>query len=141
LSIARGTGGVASNACRAEFFNEIVKTNFLRISWKRVVASCDIRLLLACTVTSLTEDCAMASKKKPTPQTDLLADYLDLEPFAVEVGRTTRTVRRWMDEPNGLPFTRIGNRRLIHVPTAKAWILGRVRTLNPKRERKSRATA
>ncbi len=65
--------------------------------------------------------------------TDLLADYLDLELFAREVDRDPRTVRRWMNEPNGLPYTKIGNRILIHLPTAKAWIFGRMRKPNPRR--------
>ena len=62
---------------------------------------------------------------------DLLQDFLDLEPFAAEVKRKPRTVRRWLDEPNGLPYTRIGNRILIHVPTAREWMLSRMR--NPMR--------
>src|SRR5215204_3840257 len=66
----------------------------------------------------------------------LLADYADLEPFARQLNRHPRTVRRWMDEPNGLPFTRIGNRILIHVPTASEWIFGRMRRPNPQRHRR-----
>ena len=54
---------------------------------------------------------------------NLLEDFVDLEPFAKEVNRDPRTVRRWMYGPDGLPFTQIGNRILIHIPTAKAWIL------------------
>ena len=57
---------------------------------------------------------------------DLLADYVDLEEFAADVDRDPRTVRRWMNQPAGLPFTRLGNRILIHVPTAKDWMLGRM---------------
>ena len=64
---------------------------------------------------------------------NILADYLDLELFADQVGRHPRTVRRWMDQPGGLPFTRIGNRILVHIPTAKAWIFSRIRTPNPRR--------
>jgi hypothetical protein len=62
---------------------------------------------------------------------DLLRDFLDLEPFAAEVKRKPRTVRRWLDEPNGLPYTRIGNRILIHVPTAREWMFSRMH--NPMR--------
>jgi hypothetical protein len=64
---------------------------------------------------------------------DLLADYAELEPFAAVVKRNPRTVVRWMNEPNGLPFAKIGNRRLIHIPTARAWLLSRVRKPNPRR--------
>jgi hypothetical protein len=73
-------------------------------------------------------------KTAKTPQTDLLADYLDLEPFATEVKRHPRTVRRWLDQPDGLPHTRIGNRILIHIPTAKEWIFSRMRKPNARRE-------
>jgi hypothetical protein len=64
---------------------------------------------------------------------NFLQDFVDLEPLAAQVGRTTRTVRRWIDEPNGLPYTRIGSRILIHMPTAREWLLNRVRQRNPRR--------
>jgi len=70
---------------------------------------------------------------------NLLEDYLDLEPFAEQVGRDPRTVRRWMDLPDGLPHTRIGNRILIHIPTARAWIFGRMRHPAPRRNREPTA--
>jgi hypothetical protein len=62
----------------------------------------------------------------------ILDDFMDLEPFAAEVDRDPRTVRRWMNQPNGLPFTRLGNRLLIHVPTARDWMLSRMRRPNPR---------
>jgi hypothetical protein len=58
--------------------------------------------------------------------TNILSDFLDLEPFAKQVDRDPRTVRRWMGGPDGLPFTKIGNRVLIHVPSAREWILARM---------------
>jgi hypothetical protein len=70
--------------------------------------------------------------------TDLLDDYLDLAPFAAEVDRDPRTVRRWTQEQDGLPFTRIGNRILIHMPTAKEWIYGRMRRPSPPRATRRR---
>lgn len=65
-------------------------------------------------------------------EVDLLSDFLDLEPFAKQVGRNPRTIRRWLDQPDGLPYTRIGNRILIHIPTARNWIFGRMRGANPR---------
>jgi len=62
-------------------------------------------------------------------------DYADIDPFAKTVNRHPRTVRRWMNEPDGLPFTKIGNRLLIHIPTAKDWVLSRMRRPNPRRGR------
>ena len=68
--------------------------------------------------------------------TNLLQDYLDLAPFAAEVNRCPRTVRRWLDCPDGLPYTRIGNRILIHVPTAREWIFGKMRKPNARPQRR-----
>jgi hypothetical protein len=65
---------------------------------------------------------------------ELLNDFLDLEPFAAECKRDPRTVRRWMKEPDGLPYTKIGNRILLHIPTAREWILRRMHRPNPRRE-------
>jgi hypothetical protein len=73
--------------------------------------------------------------------TKLLEDYLDLEPFAEQVDRDPRTVRRWMDQPDGLPYTRIGNRILVHVPTAREWIFGRMRRPAPRRRNSPAKTA
>jgi hypothetical protein len=69
---------------------------------------------------------------------NILDDYVDLGPFSKEIGRHSRTVRRWLNQPDGLPYTRIGNRILIHIPTARAWLLGRMRHGAPgRRERAS----
>jgi hypothetical protein len=38
-----------------------------------------------------------------------------------------------MSGPNGLPFVRIGNRVMVHVPTAREWIFGRMRKPNARR--------
>jgi hypothetical protein len=63
---------------------------------------------------------------------ELFEDCADLDPFAKVVKRHPRTVRRWMTEPDGLPFLKIGNRVLIHLPTAKEWLLSRMRRPNPR---------
>jgi hypothetical protein len=57
-----------------------------------------------------------------TIETALLADYIDIEPFAVEMQRHPRTIRRWMNQPDGLPFTKLGKRILIRRESAKKWI-------------------
>ena len=41
---------------------------------------------------------------------NILDDYVDLEPFSKQISRHSRTVRRWLNQPDGLPYTRIGNR-------------------------------
>ena len=70
--------------------------------------------------------------------THFLTDYLDLEPFAAEVDRDPRTVRRWLNKPDGLPYTRLGNRVLIHVPTARDWLFARMHYPNSRRSEKQR---
>jgi hypothetical protein len=65
--------------------------------------------------------------------TEFLKDFADLEPFAAECKRNPRTIRRWMREPDGLPYTTIGNRILLHIPTAREWILRRMRRPNVRR--------
>jgi hypothetical protein len=67
--------------------------------------------------------------------TELLTDFADLEPFANEIKKHPRTVRRWMNEPNGLPYTSLGNRILIHIPTAREWMLARMRHRNSRRSK------
>jgi hypothetical protein len=66
--------------------------------------------------------------------TDLLGDeYLDLARFADQINRNPVTVRRWMRKPDGLPFCRLGNRVLVHLPTAREWLYSRIRKPNPRR--------
>jgi hypothetical protein len=67
------------------------------------------------------------------PTAGVLDGYVDVVPFAQEVERSPRTILRWMDGPDGLPYSKIGNRRLIHVEGAKAWVRGRMRNPNPSR--------
>ena len=73
-------------------------------------------------------------------ETNFLADYLDLESFANGVDRDPRTVRRWMNQPDGLPFTRMGNRILIHLPTAREWLYSRMRRPNSRRGQSHKTT-
>jgi hypothetical protein len=73
--------------------------------------------------------------------TGLLDDCLELEAFAREIERHPRTVKRWMREPDGLPYTTLGKTPLIHIPTARQWLLGRMRRPNQRRPRKGERTA
>jgi hypothetical protein len=65
----------------------------------------------------------------------LLDEFLEIEPFAADVNRSTRTIRRWIDMPGGLPYTTVGNRILIHIPTARNWLLGRMKNVPRTRKR------
>jgi hypothetical protein len=69
----------------------------------------------------------------------LLEDYLQLNEFASqEAKRHPRTVRRWTQEPNGLPYTTLGDTIFIHIPTAREWLASRMVNPNPLKNRKRR---
>jgi hypothetical protein len=72
---------------------------------------------------------------------NLLHGFVDLALFAEQVNRGPRTVRRWIDAPDGLPYARVGSRLMIHMPTAREWLLNRVRQRNPRRRSGSKAGA
>lgn len=72
----------------------------------------------------------------PSSTTGLLDDWLELEAFARdEVKRHPRTVTRWMRGPDGLPYARLGKTPMIHVPTAREWLFGRMHKPNRRRAR------
>jgi hypothetical protein len=66
----------------------------------------------------------------------VLDGFVPIGHFAKDIGKHTRTVLRWM-EFDGLPYTRLGNQRLIHLATARAWLMRRLRP-NPRRRRRRR---
>jgi hypothetical protein len=76
-----------------------------------------------------------------TDTDNLLHEFVDLDLFAEQVNRGPRTVRRWIDAPDGLPYARIGCRLMIHIPTAREWLLNRVRQRNPRRRSSNKAGA
>jgi hypothetical protein len=65
--------------------------------------------------------------------TELFNDFADLETFAAKLKRDPRTVRRWLNRIDGLPYISVGDRILIHVPSAREWLLGRMKRPNPRR--------
>jgi hypothetical protein len=71
--------------------------------------------------------------------TNLLEDLVPADQVAEEVHHHVRTIIRWMDEPDGLPFVRLGRKRYVHIPTARQWILTRMRRPNPTRRRRPAA--
>jgi hypothetical protein len=50
-----------------------------------------------------------------------------------DVKKHPRTVKGWCDQPDGLPFAYFGKTPFIHVPTARDWMLSRLRRPNPRR--------
>ena len=68
---------------------------------------------------------------------NLLAEFVDVPQFAADVRKDPRTVYRWM-ERNGLPFAQVGGTRLIHLPSARLWIMRQMKHLNPERRSRRR---
>ena len=69
---------------------------------------------------------------------DILEDLVDASQFAADLGKHPRTIFRWTELENGLPFVKLGKQRLIHVPTARAWIMSHMRQRNPDRRKRRR---
>ena len=65
--------------------------------------------------------------------TELLADFADEPATAEAFDVTPRTIKRWRSEPDGLPFTKAGAKVLIHIPTAREWLMRRMQRRNPRR--------
>jgi hypothetical protein len=68
--------------------------------------------------------CSTPLKVQAMPS-EILADFLKLTAFAEEIKKHPRTVRRWCDEW-GLPYTKNGDEILIHIPTYRDWLMGRM---------------
>jgi len=66
--------------------------------------------------------------------TTILEDYVLLAKFArEEVKKHPRTVDRWTQQADGLPYTWMGNQKFLHVPTARDWLFNRMRHPAPRR--------
>ena len=63
----------------------------------------------------------------------LLDGYLTRDQLAGELNVTTRTLWRWQNEPDGLPYTRIGNQLFYRVESVRNWIASRETKPNPRR--------
>jgi hypothetical protein len=61
----------------------------------------------------------------------LLDGYLDTEQLAKETKKSKRSVIRWMDQPDGLPYVMLGNKRWINIPIAREWLASRMTKRNP----------
>lgn len=68
-------------------------------------------------------------------------DWTEVEPLAAEVKKHPRTINRWMSAPDGLPYVRLGNKRIIHRQTFHEWLLNRMKRPNPRREAAASAPA
>jgi hypothetical protein len=71
--------------------------------------------------------------------TNILEGYAEVALIAADFKKHPRTIHRWMQQENGLPFVKIGRQRLIHIETAKQWIFDQMRQPNPRRDARGRA--
>ena len=65
---------------------------------------------------------------------NILEDFLGLEQFAAAIKKHPRTVLRWCKN-EGLPFTRNGKAITLHIPTYRAWLMGRMQNVRRERPR------
>lgn len=67
----------------------------------------------------------------------LLQDYLTRDELAQELKVAARTVARWQDLPDGLPYTEMGGRVLYRRQSVLSWLESRERHPNQRRGRKA----
>jgi hypothetical protein len=67
-------------------------------------------------------------------------DWAEDRALAAEVKKHHRTIHRWMSGPDGLPYVKLGDKRIIHRPTFREWMLSRMKRRNPRREVAAQAT-
>ena len=66
---------------------------------------------------------------------DFLADYIDRPTLARSLGVSTRTIARYENQPDGLPSTMIGGRKLYRGQSVIEWLKEQEVHPNPRRRR------
>jgi hypothetical protein len=67
------------------------------------------------------------------PTTSILEDWADVPQLAADFKVHPRTIIRWQDLPDGLPYAKApGNKRISHIPTAREWLFNRMKRPNPR---------
>lgn len=69
---------------------------------------------------------------------NLLEGYTDKAGLAAEFGCSARKIERLMNEPDGLPHIRIGNKVLFRVENVRSWLSGRETQRATRRTRAGR---
>jgi hypothetical protein len=72
---------------------------------------------------------------------DILEGYIDLAPLAEELDRNPRTIMRWTEQPNGLPFVRLGRRIMFKRESVRNWISAREHKPNTRRTHRTGVSA
>ncbi|TGT42627.1 helix-turn-helix domain-containing protein [Mesorhizobium sp. M8A.F.Ca.ET.165.01.1.1] len=65
----------------------------------------------------------------------ILDDYLDRPSLAAELKVSERTLIRWQNQPDGIPYVELGGRILYRVSSIRAWIEGKECRPNPRKAR------
>lgn len=63
----------------------------------------------------------------------LLDGYLSRDKLCEELGVTARTIRRYQSQPDGLPSTLVGGRKLYRIEAVRKWLAAQERHPNPRR--------
>jgi hypothetical protein len=71
----------------------------------------------------------------PAPDT-LLAEYDYLSDVARQLRKSERTIVRYTQQPDGLPYIKLGNRMLFRRETTRKWLASLERRPNPTRSRR-----
>ncbi len=69
----------------------------------------------------------------------LLDGYLARPDLAREIGKSERTITRFMHEKDGLPFVRIGRTPYFRIASVRVWLDRRETTMNPTTRKHRRA--
>lgn len=63
----------------------------------------------------------------------ILADYLDRETLARQLGCSERTIARYEEAADGLPSLMVGGRKFYRIAAVQTWLAKRERKPNPRR--------
>lgn len=64
---------------------------------------------------------------------ECLSEYVSRDEVAKAFKKSHRTIARWENQPNGLPFTEVGGTHMYNVPRVREWLASRERRPNPRR--------
>ena len=67
----------------------------------------------------------------------ILDEFEEIGAHALRFGKDPRTLRRWMNEPDGLPHTYAGRTPLFYPAWTKEWLEARRVQRNPTKRRRA----
>jgi hypothetical protein len=66
--------------------------------------------------------------------TNLFSEFLTRDELAKALDRDPRTIDRLEKQPNGLPFIKMGARKLYNIESVRKWLASLERKPNPRRD-------